>query len=335
MPGPGYDADRAAAANAPVDYRYGSDHIDPRYSNNMMPQQPLAQGYGQPVNGYGRPAYGDAPAQYGAMPRQDAAPQYDNPASRYDAHPRYEAPAQYNAQAQYGAPTQYEAAPQYGPAPQQSAMRAPADEERYCPECDAPLPAGATECPVCHTRIETQTIEVVEGICPDCGTEVAPSQKFCHNCGARLEAFIGVTANIGGPGQPAPDATQSDPIKESPAETAAPETGDEVDDTVAGGPLAEQVPECKLQMLNADGTEANGNAVVCVGNEVDLYRGNTDPANNTIARDVQARLTYADGKWSIEDCSALHTTYIRPSRKIELREGDVIVMGNRQFMFKP
>ncbi len=136
-------------------------------------------------------------------------------------------------------------------------------------------------------------------------------------------------------GQPVKTAAQSEPIKESTVEKAEPETGDEADDTVAGGPLAEQVPECKLQMLTADGTEATGNTVVCAGNEVDLYRGNTDPANNTIARDLQARLTYADGKWSIEDCSTLQTTYIRPSRKIELREGDVIVMGNRQFMFKP
>lgn len=214
-------------------------------------------------------------------------------------------------------------------------------EEQYCPECDAELPTGATECPACHTVIRNETIEIIEGVCPDCGTEVAPNQKFCHDCGARLKEPAVAMAP-----QPVPHLGNEESggiTIEKPGDAASTDAGmsdhcphpsGEAEDTISAGPLCVEVPECKLQMLAPDGSELLDHTVVCAGDEVDLYRSNTDPANNTIARDLQARLSFADGKWSIEDCSSLRTTYVRPGRKLELRDGDVIVMGNREFIFK-
>lgn len=218
--------------------------------------------------------------------------------------------------------------------------------ECYCPECDAELPVGATECPVCHAVIRQEIIEVVDGVCPDCGTEVTPVQNFCHCCGARLKEPVDT------PVQPIaadPDCQPVEPefkesdevvsvevdvsvVTDEPESCSLPD--DDGEDTIPSGPLAEEIPECRLQMLAPDGSELLDHTVVCAGDEVDLYRSNTDPANNTIARDLQARLSFADGKWSIEDCSSLRTTYVRPGRKLELRDGDVIVMGNREFIFK-
>ena len=67
--------------------------------------------------------------------------------------------------------------------------------------------------------------------------------------------------------------------------------------------------------------------------EVVLNRQNTDPENFTITSQQQALLVYENGKWFIEDRSAYKSTYVRASRRIELQDGDVVAMGDREFEF--
>lgn len=304
--------------------------------NNGLPYNGQANN-GQPYNAQpytGRQAFNNntQPSYPDVMPNQSQQPfnqAYGQ--QQYDSSPREN---QYYATQEPQAPTQPEAYAQ----------------ERYCPECDAELPYGASECPVCHTKIEIETIVEVEGVCADCGTEVSPGQKYCHECGAPLKVK-GNNAVASQPvQQPEPSARQPQPAVRQPepaqdvygcreekhamteTDTAVSYEAEEKDDTVAAGPLASKMPECELKMIDTSGEILS--IISCVGDEVELYRGNTDPANNTISRDMQARLTFSDGKWSIEDCSALRTTFIRPSRKMELQDGDVIVMGNREFIFK-
>lgn len=69
------------------------------------------------------------------------------------------------------------------------------------------------------------------------------------------------------------------------------------------------------------------------GSEVILNRQNTDPDNLTITSQKQAALIFEDGKWYIEDRSAFKTTYIRVARRVELQDGDILAMGNREFKF--
>ena len=67
--------------------------------------------------------------------------------------------------------------------------------------------------------------------------------------------------------------------------------------------------------------------------EVVLNRQNTDPENSSITSRQQAIMSFEDGKWYIEDRSSFKTTFIRVTKKTELQEGDIIVLGDRAFKF--
>ena len=70
------------------------------------------------------------------------------------------------------------------------------------------------------------------------------------------------------------------------------------------------------------------------GEEINLNRGNTDPENLTITTKKQAVLTHENRKWYIQDASELQTTFIRPGVKTEIKDGDILLLGDRRFRFK-
>lgn len=78
---------------------------------------------------------------------------------------------------------------------------------------------------------------------------------------------------------------------------------------------------------------AEGEALQFEGNTVSLNRDNTDPKNLTITSEEQAQLVHADGKWTIEDRSHLHTTFVQASHGVELHSGDLILLGNQLYRF--
>ena len=69
------------------------------------------------------------------------------------------------------------------------------------------------------------------------------------------------------------------------------------------------------------------------GNNVTLSRENTEPGNPTISSKEQAVITHNEGHWFIEDLSDQKTTFVQASQKIELHDGDIILLGNRLFKF--
>ena len=71
-----------------------------------------------------------------------------------------------------------------------------------------------------------------------------------------------------------------------------------------------------------------------IGKSVILNRLNTDETNCTITTQEQAELKCEDGEWYLQNLSELQTTYLVLNRKIQLEEGDIIVMGNRKFKFE-
>ena len=65
----------------------------------------------------------------------------------------------------------------------------------------------------------------------------------------------------------------------------------------------------------------------------ELNRGNLEPDNFTISQKVQAIMACKDGKWYIKDQSPYKTTFVLASEEVPLKNGDVILMGNRRFVF--
>ena len=68
-------------------------------------------------------------------------------------------------------------------------------------------------------------------------------------------------------------------------------------------------------------------------NSTILNRANIDPNNNTITSKEQANLECRDGEWYITDLSSQETTFIRKKGEVVLHDGDIILMGNKRFVF--
>lgn len=66
---------------------------------------------------------------------------------------------------------------------------------------------------------------------------------------------------------------------------------------------------------------------------IEVNRANLDAANNTITSKVQAEFTFSEGKWHIKDCSEKKSTFIQVAETHELKEGDILLIGNKRFIF--
>ncbi len=69
------------------------------------------------------------------------------------------------------------------------------------------------------------------------------------------------------------------------------------------------------------------------GKQVVLNRDNTERNNQSITSRQQAVISNNDGHWYIEDKSEQRTTFVQAAQKIELHDGDIILLGNRLFEF--
>lgn len=69
------------------------------------------------------------------------------------------------------------------------------------------------------------------------------------------------------------------------------------------------------------------------GKSVSLSRDNTESNNASITSREQAVVTNQDGHWFIEDKSEQKTTFVQAAQRIELHEGDLVLLGNRLFEF--
>ena len=65
-----------------------------------------------------------------------------------------------------------------------------------------------------------------------------------------------------------------------------------------------------------------------------MTRENTESNNRTITSKEQAELICEDGKWFVLNKSELGSTYLEANRKLEIQQGDIIVLGDRRFKFE-
>lgn len=70
------------------------------------------------------------------------------------------------------------------------------------------------------------------------------------------------------------------------------------------------------------------------GSPIALNRMNLDPDNKTITSKKQASLYVKDNEWYIENDSELKTTFIQVIKPVKLEKGDIIVFGNKYFIFE-
>lgn len=103
--------------------------------------------------------------------------------------------------------------------------------------------------------------------------------------------------------------------------------------TIAVGRQRMNAPKCTLTPIVDEGEQDAPSMQTFRGDVHQLNRANLDPENRTITSRVQAVLSFVDGIWYIKDESALKTTYMYCADPIDLKDGDMILMGNRIFIF--
>ena len=180
-----------------------------------------------------------------------------------------------------------------------------------CRNCGWENDFGALKCEKCNKKTVSDS-SVFNDLnlkkCPDCGYLYNPDMGECPNCGNSRQ-------NVhSGPKQ---------------KESSASLTG-----TVNPWSKPQDRKVCSLTPVAwEDEVETPGQNRYS-GSMIVLNRDNTDPGNNTITSKEQALLTFEDGAWYLEDRSSQQTTYLHVSRKMKLEDGDIVILGNRRFLFK-
>lgn len=92
-------------------------------------------------------------------------------------------------------------------------------------------------------------------------------------------------------------------------------------------------PSFVLEVVKRNNERKDFKPMEYEGESVLLNRANTDTDNPSITSREQAVVSHEDGKWFIEDKSDQKTTFVQAAHKVELHEGDLILMGDRLFVF--
>lgn len=189
--------------------------------------------------------------------------------------------------------------------------------------------------------------------CNNCGWENPDGSQKCEKCNAPLQGGaskqnydVHSTIREDVPFEPQQPlkGTIKDPVDEKPQaqpQPNRPQTAPTVDfggtiNPYAGMGAFVPVPRCILKPVIFPGEDARyaPQQVNIKGDYNELNRQLLDPDNNTITSKVQATLTFKDGKWYVQNQSAQKTTYVYAGEPIEIKSGDVILMGNRTFVFE-
>ena len=202
------------------------------------------------------------------------------------------------------------------------------DGAQRCEKCNSPLAVepipeqreeGNSDSIKSTVREIERPIEVhqKDNLCPDCGFPLREGASRCPNCG---KVFSSVSSEPVGVPFVAPTPTSGRPSRYD--STINPWSNPTQGKTFQLKPVAWENEQGELPSMNYSGVL------------IELKRDNTDPTNNTITSKTQAEISNENGKWFIEDKSAQQSTFIHAGRKIELSDGDVIILGNRRFVFK-
>lgn len=145
--------------------------------------------------------------------------------------------------------------------------------------------------------------------CPKCGYLLGRGISSCPRCGCSISGARGSQA-----------------VSDSHSSSSRP-------GTVNPWSKPQSMNECSLTPVPWEG-DAAGSPMRYNGSTIVLNRANTDPSNNTITSKVQAELVRESDGWYLTDRSDLQTTFVHAGRKTKLEDGDIVILGNRRFVFK-
>ena len=203
-----------------------------------------------------------------------------------------------------------------GSAPQGELRPTTIQANHTCPACGYLVMGNFSTCPQCGSKMsdlvseqkcivstpkseKTNAAEVLEDLnvmvtCRHCGKEISAGFAHCPYCG---EKIIQETVYV--------RRYHVEPPK----------------------------PKCSLTIVPEKDEQIEIRKKSYEGNSVILTRENTEPDNRSITTKNQAELVHKDNKWFIINHSKLNSTAVEANREIEIRDGDIIVLGDRRFKF--
>lgn len=180
------------------------------------------------------------------------------------------------------------------------------EREDSCPECGYPVLQSATECPNCGHALQIAVDASPHPLtCSKCNHDNRADALYCSHCGYEI------------------------PRKVQKKEPTKPDYSRK---TITPWEIRQSANTCQLSMIKND-DESPAAPLSFSGNEIILNRDNTDSNNLTITSKEQAILTYENKKWYIQDKSEQKTTFVYTTEKVELKSGDILVLGNQRFEF--
>lgn len=212
-----------------------------------------------------------------------------------------------------------------------------------CKNCGWPNKPDATSCSKCGTPLESMEsegktvdsnaasrktiseqdaydVQVMQpNICPKCSYPLRPGSSKCPNCQTVIYH------------QPFGDEASKKITSRRPTVLNVPKFSGTINFWTEGN--IGITPSFILSPIKRNGERHDPQDVELEGNEVVLNRENTDPGNMSITSRIQAIISYKDGQWFIEDKSEQKTTFIQAKTPQLLKDGDIILLGNRLFVF--
>ncbi len=191
-----------------------------------------------------------------------------------------------------------------------------------------------------------ETLSEEEATCPKCGYPMRTDAAKCPNCNYSVRGSEHDTRSL--------NSTQRGGYQRRPTRMSTPDEETEQRDVVSPAPTRKvqggggkfrgtinpymmsfnQEPVFVLKPIQRMNERKPVESVELEGSEVVLTRDNTEPGNPTITSEAQAVVTHRDGHWYIENSSAQKTTFVLANNPIELKSGDIILLGNRMFEFQ-
>jgi uncharacterized Zn finger protein (UPF0148 family) len=200
-----------------------------------------------------------------------------------------------------------------------------------CCACGYPLAAGATECPNCGSQVKSAASMVQPMVESQPAVQPTPMNRTIMDVGMHPSA----------PSSSKPDMMRTvmdvGVVRDSNKHAAMKQTvrdfsilenldKDEPQETVAAKSCAHLEP-----MDNFDGKSTS---IALNSDNVLLNRANVDATNLSIDVNEQARMVCRNGEWFIQNLSQTRTTYVCTSREIKLEVGDIVVVGNKRYIFQ-
>lgn len=203
-------------------------------------------------------------------------------------------------------------------------------EVTVCSKCGSPLENGQSEERFADLNSElNKTVreedvfgnQVVQpNICPKCSYPLRPGTTKCPNC--QTEIGQNISSN---------QYEVRHQVARRPTILNVPKFNGTVN-VWTEGELG-ITPSFILSPVKRNGERHNPKDIELEGEEVVLNRENTDPGNMSITSKNQAIIYRKDNQWFIEDKSGQKTTFVQVNTPQSLKDGDIILLGNRLFIF--